>query len=293
MLYDYLRDKNIQHKKCGKIVFSVDAVTDESLAHIRDRALLNDVKFDPIPTRKIKNIELISHAKSAFFSPESGIFDTHSYLDALLTDLEHGGGILSLGARVLNIADEGTVLHLNVCSNNEHFVIETKKCFLCTGNQTLNYLKSMLPIKYNDYQNSYKKGHYFAYKRSTNLDYLLYPVPEPGGLGVHMTVDLGGSLRFGPDVTPSERPDDYRPGVSAEDFLEKVKKNFPYVEATDINFIYSGVRPNLKRNNKNISDFKIFQDFENKLISSLNYESPGLTASMSFAKSIVDDYVDF
>ncbi len=283
MLYDFLSKKDIEYKKVGKIVFATNNFTDEKLAKLYENALLNEVTFEPISNKKLQGIEFLKHATSACFSPETGIFDTHSYLNALQDDFETWGGTLGLDARVARIYDKAGKIEINVNSNKQQFAIETKHCILCCGNQTLNILKSTIPGRYAKYSNYYNKGHYFSYNKKLDINHLLYPVPEADGLGVHLTVDLAGSLRFGPDVNPVEKSNNYQLDISHEAFVSKIQKNFPYVGAKDVNFTYSGIRPNIKKNNKKILDFKISTDLDGKLISVLNFESPGLTASLSMA----------
>ena len=133
----------------------------------------------------------------------------------------------------------------------------------------------------------YAKGNYFTYAGRAPFTRLIYPTPEPGGLGVHVTIDLGGSLRFGPDVEWVERLDYTVDPARAERFYDAVRAYWPDLPDGSIMPGYSGIRPKLYRSGAAQADFEVEGPAHHGvdgLVNLLGIESPGLTASLSLAK---------
>ena len=114
----------------------------------------------------------------------------------------------------------------------------------------------------------------------------MYPLPNDLGLGVHLTIDLSGNVKFGPDTVQTSNATNYTQDVTDEKFHQQVALNFPCLNSGDLSFSYTGIRPKIMVNDVIYPDFLFKKDFEDRLVSALGIESPGLTASLAIAKHI-------
>ena len=136
------------------------------------------------------------------------------------------------------------------------------------------------------YENFYVKGHYFSLRKKLKVNKLFYPMPSTLGLGVHLTIDLNGNIRFGPDSMPISNPYNFSQDVSSGVFYRSIIKHFPNISRSDITFSYAGIRPKLKYAGALYNDFKICTDYDGRFLSAFGIESPGLTASLAIAEHI-------
>jgi L-2-hydroxyglutarate oxidase LhgO len=145
--------------------------------------------------------------------------------------------------------------------------------------------KSSVPAAY------YAKGSYYVLQSKTPFSRLVYPVPEPGGLGVHLTIDLQGQARFGPDVEWVERPDFTVDPRRAESFYAAIRRYWPGLPDGSLQPGYAGVRPKLSGPGEPAADFLIQgPDIHGVpgLVNLYGIESPGLTASLAIAEYVAD-----
>lgn len=315
LLYEYCQARSIPHQPIGKIIV---ATTAEQLLidlpNIQSRAERNGV-FDLqlLSSDSIHQIEPEIYCVGGLFSPSSGIIDSHTYMLSLLADAENNGATLALnsacqGGKIL--PQRGVVLYVDDLKLTCDLVINCGGLYahqICT-----NILQQEDPLKWNlDHRGSFTwrksrqyfaKGNYFKLEgQKCTFSHLIYPVPQPGGLGVHATIDLNGGCKFGPDVEwiPLEikSPDDIEMTVSdksAHSFYEQIKSYWPNVRKESLVADYCGIRPKLghpalERGLPIDADFIIEGSSSHGIDSFINLlgiESPGLTASMAIA-----DYV--
>lgn len=286
LLFDYLKKRSVPHSKCGKIIFCNDPKQEEKLAKLYQNAQQREIVTRYCDQKKLMKINEITDAKIAIEVFDTGIFDSHSYFQCLLYDIEHNSGVVSLNTNVISLEKINQIMHTRCEQNFEKFTVRSKRVLNTSGAGALHFLKDQFPIKYESYENFFVKGHYFTYRKRAKIDTLFYPMPNALGLGVHLTTDLAGRLRFGPDAIPVSNAYDFSQSVADDKFHDSICENFPLVSKDDIAFSYAGVRPKLKVKEKIFNDFMFCSDYGRSLISALGIESPGLTSSLAIAEHL-------
>ena len=289
LLYDYCSARNIPHSRLGKLIVATEAVEEQVLEGYRLRALANGVDDLYFVSRQgIREMEPDISAFAALMSPSTGIIDSHAFMLALLGDFEAAGGIFARKCRLDRaMADQdGCVAEIE---GGQRF--QTKLLINAAGLEApalaarIEGLPSeLVPAR------RFAIGHYYSLSRRSPFRHLIYPVAVPGALGIHVTLDLSGAARFGPDIrwidTIDYRFDDSR----REEFVAAIKRYYPSINAQDLTPAYTGIRPKISIDGKVISDFDI-QSFDHHgipgLINLFGIESPGLTSSMAIAEEIV------
>ncbi len=296
MLYDYLDTHAITVKRCGKLVV---AVGDEAggLPAILARAEENGVEglrlLDGAAARKIEPA-LSPHVSGAIQSPVSGIFDSHAYFLALQGELEDAGGSIAFGTPVLSGAVEPGHLRLETGGANPASIL-ARTVVNAAGHHAIRVAALIegphtahLPAPH------YVKGSYFTIQGHTPFSRLIYPMPTTSSLGLHLTIDLAGRGKVGPDA--EWLPDDARPPFDyrvdparAKLFHAEVTRYWPGLNLERLCPDYAGVRPKLVPEGAPSGDFRIEGPETHGsagLINLLGIESPGLTSSLSIAEDV-------
>jgi L-2-hydroxyglutarate oxidase LhgO len=288
LLYDFCASHGVPHKRLGKLIVA-NAGQEAQLETIAQAARDNDVNdLAPLSRAQIAQLEPEVAADMGLFSPSTGIIDSHQYMLALL-----GERTLVRDAEVLAARRSGDSWHLTVKSEGEDIVLEASLVVNSAGlwasrvASRIEGLQDVPPLYL-------AKGNYAGLSVKSPFTHLVYPVPEPGGLGVHVTLDMGGRARFGPNVEWLEDHDpghiDYTvsPGV-AEQFVGPIAHYWPRVRADMLTPDYSGVRPKLTPKGAPNADFRIDGPSVHGLPGLVNLygiESPGLTSSLAIAEMV-------
>lgn len=296
MLYDYLDTHAITVKRCGKLVV---AVGDEAggLPAILARAEENGVEglrlLDGAAARKIEPA-LSPHVSGAIQSPVSGIFDSHAYFLALQGELEDAGGSIAFGTPVLSGAVEPGHLRLETGGANPASIL-ARTVVNAAGHHAIRVAALIegphtahLPAPH------YVKGSYFTIQGHTPFSRLIYPMPTTSSLGLHLTIDLAGRGKVGPDAEwlpdHARPPFDYRVDPArAKLFHAEVTRYWPGLTLERLSPDYAGVRPKLVPEGAPSGDFRIEGPETHGsagLINLLGIESPGLTSSLSIAEQV-------
>ena len=283
MLYRYLSDRRIQHKKIGKMIFASNDMQANALDKLYQNGIKNGVTLSRVPTSKKNKFHDFCQITEAIFSPDTGILNSHQFSECLIKEISDGDGFLLNDTSAKIIDTSNNKLTLQVSQKNSKFILKTKKLFNCAGHGALAFLKNA-QVDIREFTNFPVKGHYFSYLGNYRPEHLLYPMPQVNGLGVHLTLDLNGNVRFGPDTQETHLNFDYKQTVDSTNFYEAVKENFPNIEQKNLSFTYAGVRPKIKYKGELMNDFIIKSDFSGKMVSLLGIESPGLTASLAVAE---------
>jgi L-2-hydroxyglutarate oxidase LhgO len=234
-------------------------------------------------------------ASTGLFSPSTGIVDSHAYMQALLGDAQAAGASLAREAVILSAERRGHRYRLSVQNAGEILTLETRLLVNSAGlwaqhvARTIDGLdaKFIPPVHF-------AKGNYVTLNARSPFRHLVYPVPEPGGLGVHLTLDMAGAARFGPNVEwlaatdPSEIDYAVSPNLAAE-FAPRIAAYWPRVTAGMLSPGYSGVRPKIGGRENPNADFRIDGPQAHGLPGLVNLfgmESPGLTASLAIAELV-------
>ncbi|MFG6466979.1 NAD(P)/FAD-dependent oxidoreductase [Roseateles sp. BYS87W] len=282
LLYAYCEARHIPHRRCGKLVVATrtqDLPRLEALAAAGAANGVDDLALLPAEAAMAREPAL--RVTGALWSPSSGIVDSHALMLSLLADAEAAGAVLALNSAVTGGGADGTGWWLEVSGTAQlraTTVVNAAGLFAAQVSAALGVPAPEL---------RFAQGHYFALPGRAPFRHLVYPLPVEGGLGVHLTLDLAGQARFGPDVQwlPTRDPAslDYRVDTSRRPAFEaEVRQYWPGLPEGALQPAYSGIRPKLSGPGEPAADFRLDADRPG-LIQLLGVESPGLTASLALA----------
>ena len=298
MIYKFCKAYDVPYDNCGKLIVACDDHELEILNEIKQKAKNNGVT-DLQKLGKEDALELESEIdiKGALFSPSTGIVDTHTFMKQLETNAINNNTEFVYHAEVKAIKKLKSGYEVELSdADNQTFAFTTQTIINAAGLESDN-IAQMAGIQDKNLELAFCKGEYFRIKSPKNklLNRLIYPVPNPNleGIGIHVTKDLGGGAKLGPDVTWMERKSyDYTVNTSKqESFYKSAKRFLPFLEYEDLVPEMAGIRPKLQRQGGEIKDFYIREESDKGLpgfINIIGIESPGLTSSLSIAKYIAD-----
>ncbi len=296
LLYRYCDEHHIPHARCGKLIVATDLEQCAGLDRILTRAKANGVNdLQNLSAAKAKALEPQLECAAALLSPSTGVIDSHALLTQLLADAESAGALLALQSEVGAARCEQAGIALEVTTSSGEQTVLLANCVINAAGLAAPRLaqhfsglsQDLVPKAF------YSKGNYFSLVGKTPFSHLIYPLPEAGGLGVHLTLDIAGQARFGPDVEWLEIEDDrqiaYRVDATRVDrFYESIRRYWPALPDDALQPGYSGVRPKLTRGDDE-RDFIIQgpkQHGINGLVNLFGIESPGLTASLAIGRHV-------
>lgn len=298
LLYSFCDEFKIPHKNCGKLIVATTEKEIPILDEIKQKALNNgvdDLMF--FNQDEIKAYEPNIFALKALFSPSTGIIESHSYMKQLETLAVNKGTEMVYGTKVtaLKKLDQGYEITLlepdgTTYSFNSEIVINA------AGLES-DLIAQMLEIKDEDLKIQFCKGQYFSVNPPKNrlLTRLVYPVPDPNmvALGIHVTIDLSGGVKLGPDAIYLDKNNyDYKVDHSRKQiFYDSVKRFLPFLNMDDLSPEMAGLRPKIQKEGEAFKDFYIREESERGytgFINLIGIESPGLTASLAIAKMVAD-----
>lgn len=289
LLYDYCAERGIGHQRCGKLIVATSDAQVAQLQGIREKAAANGVHDLVLLTREeARAMEPQLECVAALHSPSTGIVDSHGLMLALQGDLENAGGLVVLNSPLAKAECTPSAIYLIAEDGTE---LEAKTVVNAAGlhAQQLAGRFAGLPAQYVP-PSHYAKGNYFTLPGRSPFSRLIYPVPEAAGLGVHLTIDLGGQAKFGPDVQWVDSPEDLVVDAARGDaFYAEVRKYWPALADGSLMPGYSGMRPKIQAPHEAAKDFLIQGPRDHGvagLVNLFGIESPGLTSSLA-----IGDYV--
>ncbi|HUV23776.1 MAG TPA: NAD(P)/FAD-dependent oxidoreductase [Gammaproteobacteria bacterium] len=290
-LYRYCEAHHVPFKRCGKFIIAAEERQQSELQAIWEKARINgvdDIVF--LEQKEMQRREPQIKCVSALWSPSTGVIDSHSYMLALQADLENAGGVVVFDTKVNAGSSADKMLELALQSGDSAFSVAARTVINCAGlggdilaRAIAGIKPEILPVY------SYAKGNYFTYAGKSPFTSLIYPLPDEYGLGVHVTHDMAGKLRFGPDV---EWVDEINYDVDprrGETFYAAIRSYWPELADGSLLPAYAGIRPKINHQGAPAVDFVIQGEAEHGvsgLINLFGIESPGLTSSLALA-----DYV--
>ena len=296
LLYAFCERHGVAHRRCGKLVVATHAQQLPALRSLQQRAHANGVHdLRWLDAAEAMAMEPALHCVAALHSPSSGIVDSHALMLALQGDMEAHGALLALRSPVRGVQCRagGHVLQVGgdmPCEIEAGIVVNAAGLWAPGLAQRFDGLDAVrLPVAH------YAKGSYFSLAGRAPFSRLIYPLPEAAGLGVHLTLDLAGQARFGPDVqwiAPASPDDiDYRVDAArGSAFVDEIRRYWPALPDGALQPAYSGVRPKLAGPDAGSCDFVVDGPAEHGvagLVNLFGIESPGLTASMALADEVL------
>ncbi|MGB6242200.1 MAG: NAD(P)/FAD-dependent oxidoreductase [Castellaniella sp.] len=293
-LYDYCTDHGVAHQRCGKLIVATHDAQQDRLQEIAAAAAANGVHdLRWLDRHQAQTREPALQCVAALESPSTGIIDSHGLMLALLGDLEHAGGLLALrspviGGAVQTAGGPGIVLRIG---GDEPMEIMARRVVNCAGLHAQDIAARIQGIPPATIPaGRYAKGNYYALSGKAPFSRLIYPVPEPSGLGVHLTLDLAGQARFGPDVEWVDAIDYHVDPARADNFYAAIRRYWPELPDEALHPSYAGIRPKLVMADGQDADFLI-QDAHTHgvpgLINLYGIESPGLTSCLAIADEVM------
>jgi len=291
-LYQYCKSRAVPFRQCGKLIVATSEsqrpVLDQVIEHAK-AANVHDLVL--LSATEVANLEPAVNAVAGILSPSTGIIDRHSFMLTMIGEFEALGGTVAYQTPILGGGAADGLITLNT-GGPDAFSIAAKIVVNCGGLGATQLAASiqgmpthLVPTPY------YAKGNYFTYQGRVPFSHLIYPVPEPGGLGIHLTLDLGNQARFGPDVEWTEKPDFEVNGSKQAAFYEAIRHYWPDAEKHRLAPSFAGVRPKITAPGDPAGDFVISGPDDHGvqgLYNLFGIESPGLTSSLSLADAIAN-----
>jgi L-2-hydroxyglutarate oxidase LhgO len=293
MLYAYLRERGLPHKACGKLIVATSESQKPTLETIMARAEASGVDtLRWLDSSEVRAMEPELRCEIALLSPETGVVDSHALMLSLLGDCEAAGGSLALNTPIegwrceaegfsvdFGGADPATYSVRTVVNSAGHGAPKLL-------GRLAGFPGAHIPVQH------FAKGNYFALLGRQPFSHLVYPVPEAAGLGIHATIDMGGRVKFGPDVEWVETDQDLIVDPArAEKFYAAIRTYWPDLADGALVADYAGIRPKLHGPTEPMPDFRIdgpqVHGVEG-LVNLLGIESPGLTSSLAIAELVVE-----
>ncbi len=290
LLYEYCEQRGIPHRRCGKLIVATEPWQLAALEDIATAAERNGVRdLDFLERRAALVLEPSLRCVGALLSPSTGIVDSHAFMLGLLGDAQAKGATLVCRTPVTGLQWQGGYVEIAV--NGEAMPqLRARLLVNAAGLDAPALAAAMAGFPPEHVPAArYAKGSYFALSGRSPFSRLIYPVPEPGGLGIHLTLDLAGRARFGPDVEWVDRPDYRVAPARAEKFYAAIRRYWPALPDNALMPAYAGVRPKLHGPREPAADFRICGPAEHGragVIHLFGIESPGLTASLAIAETV-------
>ncbi|MBB4063939.1 NAD(P)/FAD-dependent oxidoreductase [Gellertiella hungarica] len=292
MLLDYLAGNGIAHALTGKLVVAAEAQRAQ-LEAIGARAQANGVTdLVRLARRDIEDLENEVRAEYGLLSPRTGIFDSGAFLLSLVSDIEANGGMIVTNTRVCSIARSGNDLAVTTQgADGEDYTIACRYFINAAGHGAEAVARAApCDSSWRAPRIRFARGLYFGITGPAPFRRLVYPVPEPGGLGIHSTLGLDGTTRFGPDVEWIDAPSYSMDASRAERFARAISAYWPAVAERELHPLFAGVRPKLSAPGEPDADFLIAGPQLHRtdgIVHLLGIESPGLTSSLAIADEVV------
>ena len=286
MLYDFCVERSVAHQRIGKLIVASNTGDLDKLRELHRQAEANgvdDLRF--IDADTVRELEPNVDSVGALLSPSTGIVDSHGLMSALQADVEAHGGVVLVKSLVtdINASDDGFEFDVGEAA----FACRSLVNSAGLGAVAVAPTEGSPTIRF-------AKGHYFEYQGTSPFEHLIYPVPSGGGLGIHATNDLGGKVRFGPDVSWVESIDYEFDESRRPKFVTAIMSYYPGLDESKLVPAYTGIRPKLHGAGEPAADFVIQGAADHgvrSLVNLFGIESPGLTSCLAigeYVKELLD-----
>jgi L-2-hydroxyglutarate oxidase LhgO len=300
LLYSYCAERGVAHRRCGKLVVAPDEAGRAKLVALQAKGRANGVNdLELLDRDQAKAVEPAVTCHSALLSPSTGIVDSHGLMTAYLGDAENHGAMLALKSAFAGAERTGDGWRVRIAgqAGEPDFELETTWIVNAAGLDAQRVAHAMHGFPASAIPRRHvARGHYFSLVGRSPFTRLIYPTPVDGGLGVHLTLDLGGQARFGPDVEwltdvgLAGNAFDYQVDPArSEAFYAEVRRYWPALPDHAMAPAYTGIRPKLSGPGEPAADFRIDGPDAHGcpgVVHCFGIESPGLTSSMAIAEVV-------
>lgn len=291
LLYVYLGRHGIAHKRLGKIIVAASEEEIADLNFLKQNGEHNGCRgLELLSQSEIRKLEPEIECVAGLYSPNTGILDTHALMAKLAAEAGANGAILTYGTEVEKISRTPQGYRITIAK--DHYEFESRIVVNCAGLHADRVAAMIgLDIDQLGYRLRFCKGDYFRANRKYNIQRLIYPVPSHSihSLGIHLTQDLAGGVRFGPDAENTDHLHYDIDPSKRNSFAEAIHRYLPQIEAEDLRPDTSGLRPQLQRPSDGFKDFLIRHETDHGLpgfINLIGIESPGLTSCLAVAETV-------
>ena len=295
LMYAYCTARHVSHRRIGKLVVATEDRQRAALEHVIENAVACGVDdLELLDRSQAQALEPAISCVGAVWCPSSGIVDSHALMLALLGDAEAHGATLARSSTVDggHADEDGVALRIRTDAEAP-FALRATLVVNCAGLGATRVAASIEGVPATSIPTIHlAKGNYFSLAGKAPFRHLIYPLPEPGGLGVHVTPDLAGRAKFGPDVewlAPGAAIDFRVDGARAAGFAAVVRRYWPDLDDDALSPAYAGIRPKLSGPGDPAADFLIVGEEHHGvkgLINLFGIDSPGLTSSMAIAEHV-------
>ena len=290
-LYPFCQRTGVEHRCCGKLIVATVPEQVEDLLTIQAAAQSNGVALELLTEDEVHELEPALRCSAALLSPLTGIIDSHGYVQALLADAENDGALLALRSRVARLWLETSSVLIGI-NDEERPSLRAKFVINCASLHATAVAASIEGFPLRHIPKAYfARGHYFSMSSRPPFRHLIYPIPEPGGLGIHLTLDLAGQARFGPDVEWVDEIDYSVSMTRAGKFYGAIRRFWPELPDGQLIPAYAGIRPKISGPGEPAADFRIDGPAQHGvagIVHLFGIESPGLTASLAIADYVAE-----
>ena len=296
LLYDYCKKNEVPYNNCGKLIVATSEEEVSIIKGIRQTAMGNGVEdLIELDIEQIAEMEPNIYALKALYSPSTGIVDSHSLMKSFETHTLNNGANIVYGSEVKSIKQIKNGYEITLLDSDKLTFSFTTGIVINSAGLTSDKISEMAGISDENLKILFCKGEYFRLKSPKNklISRLVYPVPHKNmeGIGIHVTIDMGGGVKLGPDVTylQSNTYDYKLSSFKQESFFKSARKFLPFLEYDDIAPEMAGIRPKLQKPGDPEKDFYIMEERDKGypgFINLIGMESPGLTSSIAIANYV-------
>lgn len=294
LLYRWCEEHHVEHRRIGKLLVAVSPDEIAALEALQKNAVQSGVdSLLEVSAAQLRQMEPAVAGVAALLSVDTGIIDSHAYLQSLLGDAQRHSADLALATRVSRLQHNGAYWLVEGESCGEPFYVDVQQVINAAGLFSSQLASSIDGLEAHHVpQTQWCRGRYFSYSGRSPFSRLVYPMPEVNttGLGVHATLDMAGQVRFGPDVAWTDTLDYQVEEILRSDFAIAIQRYFPGLDPHRLTPGYCGIRPKLSGPGQPAEDFLIQGPQTHGLPGLVNLygiESPGLTASLAIADHVV------
>jgi len=296
LLYGFCESHGVALQRCGKLVVATEEAQLPGLRRIEARAQANGVQVAWLSGEEAQALEPALRAQAALLSPSTGIVDSHGLMLALQGDIESAGGAIALASRFVRAEAGRDGITIDVLAEGETVRLQARALVNAAGLHACAVARGIAGLAPQHVPTEhFAKGSYFSLAAKAPFSRLVYPAPQDAWLGVHLTLDLGGQAKFGPDLQwlpAGQDPQaiDYTVDPRrADGFYAEVRRYWPGLADGALQPSYSGVRPKIHGPGEAAPDFRIDGPEVHGvpgLVNLLGIESPGLTSALAIGEHI-------